>query len=252
MTILTTTEYRTIDPTAGYRYNGVIHVGFFIEEDTLVTLTCAEEVTSYGMSQNLSICTRYTNGTTCHRDIGCTLYVGCLATAIDTCQDMATTDFYIGITLNSSCRTDILTDTVLQVRHTTRASTEDITIVGVTIGCNPSATFSRYATGILAYFPSCIGIRVIGCERCFIFPAGALCQRFRSPLISGVTTVHTVTGTNLSALDIHLGIMLNKTVLATAINRTLNEGISLDGDLSLSRQCQGLDKVKVTVFISSI
>ena len=154
----------------------MINVSLFIEEDTLVTLTGTEDITSERMSDNLSISTRYTNSATCHLDGSRAFYIRCLTTTIDICQDMTATDSHLGITLNGSCRTQIFTDarSCIEVRNTTRTTTKHITIISMTIGSLQSATFSRCSIAILIQVTRCISIRIVWCEWCFEWPAGAL------------------------------------------------------------------------------
>ena len=66
MTILTTSEYRAIESSAGDFYLYFLHVRFGIELGYLVALSCTEQVTGYGVSGNLPQGTLYAKATASH------------------------------------------------------------------------------------------------------------------------------------------------------------------------------------------
>ena len=95
VTILTTAEYRSINPTALNLNDSILHIRFLVEVDTLVTLSCTEEVTSHRMILNLLSRTRHANRSARHGNMSRTQHIGSLVTTIDVRQDMTTADFHV-------------------------------------------------------------------------------------------------------------------------------------------------------------
>ena len=136
MTILTAAEDRAIDlGRTGYTDHRILHVGVLVEEHTLVALAGTEEVTDDGVSLNLLHRTRHTNRTSRHRDGRSTQHISGLAAAIDTRQDMTASNRHVCVTLDGSCAAEVNTSTQcsVEVRHTTRAATEHVAVVRMTI-----------------------------------------------------------------------------------------------------------------------
>ena len=105
MTILTTTKYRTIDPSTGDLDISTRHIRPSVEVDTRVTLSCTEQIAGHRVLLNLIQGTRYTQRTTRHVHRTATQHVGLLVTAIDTRQDMPALDIYRSITSYDTSRT---------------------------------------------------------------------------------------------------------------------------------------------------
>ena len=68
VTILTATEDRTVDDTAFDVNYRLLHVCPGVEENTLVTLTCTEEIAGHRVCRCISVCTRNANRTARHVD----------------------------------------------------------------------------------------------------------------------------------------------------------------------------------------
>ena len=143
MTILTTAKDGTIDSTTLDVDKSTVHIRLLVEENTLVTLTCTEDITRIRMCYDLGDGTRHAHSTTCHRDGSRALHVGRLATTIDIRDDMTACDIDSGLTLYATCCAQIFTDAFgfVKIRHATRTTTKHITIIGMTVGSLQSATF---------------------------------------------------------------------------------------------------------------
>ena len=117
MTILTATEYRTIDASTGDVHFGFSNVRPGVEEGTCVTLTSTKEVTGHGVSGNLFQGTRHTeccrttkvDGTQTSRIryrrltrgiVVIDTYISQLITSIDTGQDVTTGNIQYDIATN--------------------------------------------------------------------------------------------------------------------------------------------------------
>ena len=69
MAIFTTTEDRTVYSSRTFHLNpGILNVGPFSEEATLITLAATEEVACDRVIDDLAVDTRNTYGTSCHND----------------------------------------------------------------------------------------------------------------------------------------------------------------------------------------
>ena len=100
VTVLTAAEYRAVDATTRDVHYYPIDISLLVEEHTLVTLTCAEEVAGHRMSSNLS--QRAGNaergraaeadGSSSGRGIFFLAHIGQLITTIDVGQNMTTGD----------------------------------------------------------------------------------------------------------------------------------------------------------------
>ena len=166
MAVFTTTIDGAIHSTALNFDNGILYVSVFVEEDALVALTTAKDVARERMSNNLSVSTRHTNRTGCHRDVSRAIHIGGFATAIDVGQDMTAANGHICISFDLSSTVQIYTSAqcVIEVRHTTGTATKHVAIVGMAVGSDRGST-RRFLCMILiiiifAFIQSC-RIRVV-------------------------------------------------------------------------------------------
>ena len=284
MTVLTTTEGRAVDTgTTGDVDLCLAHVGPFVKSDTRITLTGPEYVAGHGMIGNVLFCARYADRATRHVDdtlarsrkksaitciVVCT-HVSMLVTAIDAGQDMTASDIHPGI---STYGTSLTVPFARSIRHDTTSATKHVAVIGVAILGYIGTTISIicFCTFLIIIIPNLtvnrfliFSIRVVRrIVFCIIFPVSTFCptcldvlcncgpirifsQRLSRRRVKSCTYL-AVTSNR------HMSIVLHVSAQASAIDRTLDEGIAADKNFGMSGQSLSLNKLKVFCFLAVI
>ena len=152
------------------------------------------------------------------------------------------------------------------IRLLARTAAEDVAVVGVAVIARLAGKevvpLSFGEGGIF------VGIRVVGqmflgCHSCLtVCPAGALGQRVTGChrclvrveesgfLIFRQRGAILISGAYLAgALNGDLRIVLHMTILTAAIDRTLDKGVSVNGDIGLRGQCQRFHILQICVLV---
>ena len=241
--ILAATEHGAEDGAAGDVHFNIIHEGPSVEQDARVAHACAEEVAGDGVSGDGVEGTGHAQGAALHVDGTLTLDVGDLVTAIDAGEDMTTIDVDGGVAvhLTGGASPDAR-------RHgiETATATEHVTEVRVSVGtlCGTALgiiSVSELIVNIIMDFVFCVlnavrpgvalmelsgdgvdGVRIFGlysrngCLPQMIFTYGIDGIPVMDPYSSFFALI--VTNTDLTAVNIHHGVVQNQTVFAAAID----------------------------------
>ena len=149
VTILTTTEDRTVNPSTSNINPSVLNISLLIKQHTWVTLTSTEEIASHWVSSNLTQGTRHTKSSrTAKVDCNTTFHVGQLISAINVSKNMSASDINHGIATNITRLPVPLTCGIWEIA---RSTAEDITIEGTSVGRSSSTTL-RVVTSSASIF----------------------------------------------------------------------------------------------------
>ena len=248
MTILTTTENRTIDSTTRDVHFRSIDVGALVEEHTLIALSGTKEIAGNGVSSNLSEGAGYAkrgrategDGSSTSRNTLLLTHIRQLVTAIDVRQDMTTSDGDIGVTIHRTCRPQPL---ACSVGEGTATATKHITVIGMTVRTDSGTAFrvvtaSEWIVGLIFLFSSSIDSAIYPmwtfchcCCRCFDVRCTGTVDIDEGSRSIGCRL--SCTATYLTAIDIYMGIVQYMTILCSAIDGTLDKGTITYGDISL-------------------
>ena len=193
------------------------YVGALVEVYTLVTLTGTKQVAGYGVSSNLSQCTRHAQRTTCHSDVCSSCDIRHLVTAIDVRQDMSATDVHIRVALYQTCRRQPLIDTCCcgLIGEVARATAKDIAIERMTViarsaGCAISFCLIMAIVRILIVWQpwaSVCPVSTLSHSACFCNNLLCGSRRRVNEVFLSISSCPTSTKTNLTALDVNASIV---------------------------------------------
>ena len=252
MTILTTTEDRTINSCSARNINrSAAHISPSVEEHTLVTLTGTEHVTNNRIIIDLLLGTwhtdstaRHINGTFASRLKRCCRFatavhfvrthISLLISAIYAGQNMSACDIHLGITTYRTCCTMPF---ARSKRNNTTTTAKHIAVVGMSVCSYRRTTLRRCQSGACRIFPASISILVIRltCGLLVIRPSSTCCKvivfchcssgrinesRFGIRCILAIITI-----TDLSTCYCDMSISLNIAIFTTTIDGSLDEGM---------------------------